>query len=173
MRTVNYNLIIGCVFSLALIACHSNEENIKGGAVTEGTATLTDFSWLEGTWVDTITFGFKLPPQHVFEEWKVYKDSISGLGYYVQGDDKFVSESFSIVKTETQIVYVARPKNEAVVGFPFKGLVEGQYVFENKAHDFPQKIAYQPFGKDSLHIYLEGITNTVTRKVKMRYFKVN
>jgi hypothetical protein len=167
------NIFTTGVILLFVAACAPTEINTEPIEIDESSATLQDFTWLEGTWVDTLTFGFKLPPQHVYEEWQVYTDSISGVGFYVQGEDKTVTETFSIVKTETQIVYVARPKKQPIVGFPFKGIVDGQYIFENKAHDFPQKIAYQPFGTDSLHIFLEGITNTVVRKVKMRYFKVN
>jgi hypothetical protein len=170
---MKFNKLVALVFACTVVACASNDDTKVINEVSESSATLEDFSWLEGTWVDTITFGFKLPPQHVYEEWHVYADSVSGVGYYTQGDDKIFSESFSIVKTDKQIVYVARPKKQAVVGFAFKGIADGQYIFENKAHDFPQKMAYHPFGNDSLHIYLEGITNTVARKVKMRYFKVN
>jgi hypothetical protein len=170
---MNCKIILLILLSSVLIACTPDIDTIDRNELNENSATLNDFSWLEGTWVDTITFGFKQPPLHVYEEWHIYPDSVSGVGYYEQGEDNFITESFSIVKTEKQVVYVARPAKEAVVGFPFKGVVEGQYIFENKAHDFPQKIAYQPFGKDSLHIYLEGITNTVSRKVKLRYFKIN
>jgi hypothetical protein len=126
---------------------------------------------MEGIWIDSKTFGFKTPPQLIVEEWKIYPDSMSGKGYFVKGADTTLSELLSLIKTDDKVVYVARPAGQPVIGFPFKGIDHDQYLFENKAHDFPQKIGYHPKSKDSLDIYLEGISNGMSRKIKYTFVK--
>jgi len=156
---------------LLATSCENPEANKEKIANNPKEATLEDFHWIEGKWIDSKTFGFKSPPQIIVEEWKVFPDSISGKGYFIKGTDTTLTELLSIVKTDDQIVYVARPIGQAVIGFPFKGIDQNQYLFENKSHDFPQKIGYHPKGTDSLDIYMVGITNGFERKLKYTFAK--
>jgi hypothetical protein len=153
------------------ISCGNKQDNKDLIANNPNNAELEDFHWLEGTWEDSKTFGFKTPPQIFVEEWKVYPDSMSGKGYYIKGSDTTLIELLSLIKTDDQVVYVARPLGQPIIGFPFKGIDQDQYLFENKAHDFPQKIGYHPKSKDSLDIYLEGISNGMNRKIKYTFVK--
>lgn len=165
------SIFICSAVALSLISCQNEQDKKELIANNPGNATLEDFHWMEGTWEDSKTFGFKTPPQIIIEEWKIYPDSLSGRGYYVKGADTTLSELLSLIKTDNQVVYVARPVGQPVIGFPFKGIDQDQYLFENKAHDFPQKIGYHPKNNDSLDIYLDGISNGINRKLKYTFVK--
>lgn len=43
------------------------------------------------------------------------------------------------------------------------------YVFENKIHDFPQRIIYQNQGKEDLLAWIEGEFNGKMRKSAFKY----
>ena len=131
--------------------------------------TLEPMIWLEGTWKDEATFGFKQPPQYLYETWKVYPDSISGIGYNVQGTDTSITERIAIMVVNDKLTYVARPNNQAMVTFTITSSANNEWVFENKANDFPQKLIYKKLPNDSLSVTLEGIQNTIERSIELKY----
>lgn len=158
------------MLSIAVVACGSSEETEESVALNVN-STLEQVLWLEGTWVDETTFGFKQPPQHLHETWKVYSDSISGVGYNVQGMDTSITERIAIMIVNDKLTYVARPKNQALVTFTVTSASTSQWVFENKANDFPQKLIYKKLPNDSMSVTLEGIQNTMERSIELKYRK--
>lgn len=132
---------------------------------------LQPMGWLEGTWNDGSTFGFKDPPQHIMETWKAYPDSLSGYGFRVQGSDTTITEWITIMVVNDKLTYVARPKGQAMVSFTLIESDNFHWVFENKANDFPQKLTYNKLQNDSMTVILEGIHNTLAHSVTFRYNK--
>ena len=131
-------LLIALIFT----SCSSGsaDEN-EGGLDIDN--NLEPMLWIEGTWVDEATFGFKQPPQHLYETWKVYPDSISGIGYNVQGQDTNITERIALMVVNDKLTYVAKPNNQAMVTFTLTSSSSSEWVFENKANDFPQKLIYK------------------------------
>lgn len=151
-------------------SCLSDESGNDSGD-EKVNATLEPVIWLEGTWVNESTFGFKQPPQHLFERWEVYPDSISGIGYNVQGEDTAITERIAIMVVNNKLTYVARPNNQAMVTFTLTYSSSNEWIFENKANDFPQKLIYKKLPNDSLLVTLEGIQNTIERSIDLPYKK--
>lgn len=52
--------------------------------------------------------------------------------------------------------YVAKPSRQAEAAFPIKSISDGEVVFENPQHDFPQRIIYKRDGADGLKARIEG-----------------
>jgi len=55
------------------------------------------------------------------------------------------------------------------VTFTITSSANNEWVFENKANDFPQKLIYKKLPNDSLSVTLEGIQNTIERSIELKY----
>lgn len=167
---MTWKIITAILLATFFISCASEEaEGTEQDVQVDN--TLQPMIWIEGTWVDTKTFGFKQPPQHLYETWTVYPDSISGVGYNIQGADTNVTERIALMVVNDKLTYVARPNNQAMVTFTLSASSSDTWVFENKANDFPQKLIYHKLPNDSLSVTLEGIQNTIERSIELKYEK--
>jgi hypothetical protein len=52
--------------------------------------------------------------------------------------------------------YIALPSRQAETAFPLAAATDTSLVFENLAHDFPQRIGYSRFGDERLIAWIEG-----------------
>lgn len=106
-------------------------------------------SW-QGTDVNTVVFN---------ESWKREGKSFVGFGCSMSPDgDTLFKENLKIDLVEGVPYYIVTipPKKEPVL---FK-LVQGDdhnAIFENREHDFPQRISYMLQTNNSLKVRLEGI----------------
>lgn len=154
---------------LMLGSCSSEPEN--DSSEESKVANVESVRFLEGTWVDRKTFGFKQPPQYVLEKWTSYPDSLSGAGYSVTGTDTVLMEYVSIQMINDKLTYIARPKGQSMVSFTLIESGNGKFIFENKANDYPQKLTYQKQENDSLSITLDGVANGIDRSITFKYEK--
>ena len=83
---------------------------------------------------------------------------IVGMTRYVRGSRAVDFEFTTIERTDTSLVMVPRPKGVKSVAFAIKELADGRAVFENAAHDFPQRISYRRSDTGSLVARIEGTT---------------
>jgi len=73
------------------------------------------------------------------------------------GEKRMVSYEFlRIQATPEGIVYFASPSGAAVTPFKLAELGENRVVFENRQHDFPQRILYWTDSAGALHARIEG-----------------
>jgi len=152
---------------ILLSSCGS--ENDATDATENEVANIESVRFLEGTWVDRKTFGFKQPPNYIVEKWNSYPDSLSGAGYSVTGTDTVLMEYISIQMINDKLTYIARPKGQSMVSFTLIENGNGKFVFENKANDYPQKLTYQKMQNDSLSITLDGVANGIERSITFKY----
>jgi hypothetical protein len=115
--------------------------------------SLEKFDWIIDNWIagdeNSITR----------ERWTKESDTIlRGKSYTIKSGDTVFSEQLSIEKRGDGIYYVAVVKhNPGPVDFKLTLLSERKAVFENPAHDFPQKITYIHEYDGSLFAQIEGI----------------
>jgi hypothetical protein len=147
-----------CLLSvLGLLACNSKNEK----------KPLEDLGKLQGVWIMQTEEGM------IHEVWKSANDSLmQGLGYLVNGKDTMVLEQVDISAAGNQVRYVVTtPQNNDKVAFTLKQPVDSVYVFENTAHDFPQRVIYRlPVG-DSLHASIEGNTPAGQKRADYHFVK--
>ena len=121
---------------------------------------LDSFSWLAGKWVgkyDTIP---------IFEQWKPAEGNIMrGRGGVLDGRDTTFAETIQLEKRDDGLYYVAIVKgNPGPVDFKFTGFKKDTAVFENPAHDFPQRVLYFRNSDGTLYACVDG-------KFKGKYVK--
>ena len=114
-------------------------------------AGLDDLGWLTGSWKRIAGTGF------VFENWhKVSENTFEGVGLKVVDDDTTVLERLRLEQFGAEIFYVAKvDHNELPVAFKLVKKSENQWVFENLAHDFPQRITYTRESDKAINVRVE------------------
>lgn len=112
----------------------------------------------------------------IYEEWQVTStNKLSGRSYRINNSDTIVMERIELYREGNDIVYspaVSNQNNQQPVPFKLISITDGRYVFENKEHDFPQRIIYQLVSKDAVHARIEGIRNGQERGSDFRYSRV-
>ncbi len=152
-----YRFVILAVTALALLLAAGSLQCGDSSAVVD--ADPTSFEWLSGMWV------METPDGLIVETWG--KDSnwvYHGTGLTIKGGNRVSIEKMRIQSVkDSGMVFVADvPHNKSEVTFK---LVKGgdasmRFVFENLAHDFPQRVIYQlKADGDSLLARVEGMMN--------------
>ena len=113
--------------------------------------------WLIGTWQ------MKTARGNIYENWKrTNKYELSGKSYMLKEKDTVTFETMKLVQKGDSLFYIPTVKGqnqELPVRFAKKSITNGQLVFENLAHDFPQLISYRRIGQDSLVAEIAGKKN--------------
>ncbi len=80
-----------------------------------------------------------------------------GMGRTVRNGKMLDFEFFQIRETAPgKLAYIAQPGGAAPTTFHLIRDDAGEFVFENPAHDFPQRIIYRRVGDTGLHARIEG-----------------
>lgn len=112
----------------------------------------------------------------MYEEWKVTAaDKLSGKSYRLNNADTVVLEQVELFLKDGSIVYspiVRNQNNGQAVPFKLKENADNKYVFENKEHDFPQRIIYQLVSQDAMRARIEGMLNGKERGSDFVYSRV-
>jgi len=116
--------------------------------------TIDALAWMAGAWSGTAR-GIEME-----EQWTVPKGS-SMIGMH-RDVGKGRTLGFEFLRIEQQgdtIVYLSMPNGRSpATPFPLKEVTGTRVVFENPAHDFPQRIIYWKDGAD-LCARIEGTNN--------------
>ena len=94
-----------------------------------------------------------------------------GVSRTVRGDSTVAWEHLRIFRRGGRLVYGALPSGQRYAEFTATEASDTLVVFENPAHDFPQRILYRPAG-DSLHARIGGPHDGETRGVDFRFARV-
>jgi hypothetical protein len=113
--------------------------------------------WVLGTW--KINAGTNI----IVEEWKMSNDStLTGKSYFLRnGTDTIPQETIDITFRNEVWYYIPTVKNQNnAQPVPFKVIFlrGSEFICENPAHDFPQRIAYRRI-KNQLFASIEGNRN--------------
>jgi hypothetical protein len=113
--------------------------------------SLDDFGWLSGCWEGRVR-------DAVIEEiWsKPGGMSMLGLGRTVKENRTVSFEFMQIREDNGTLVFLPQPQGGTRVPFPLKDFLEGKVTFENKEHDFPQRVIYERKGPGLLLASIEG-----------------
>jgi hypothetical protein len=113
-----------------------------------------------------------------YEDWK-QKDNATLIGksYYLSGKDTVITEYHELVVKGDELFYMANPKNQnnhdQPVPFKLVSSENGVMVFENKAHDFPQRVVYHITpGSGKVLAWIQGDINGMAKKMEFPYTKL-
>jgi len=88
-------------------------------------------------------------------------------------DGKLVEhESVVLREKGDHLEYEAHPSGQPQAVFVSKELTTDRVVFENLAHDFPQRVGYQRRGDATLLAWVEGTDNGRPRRIEFPYRRV-
>jgi Domain of unknown function (DUF6265) len=122
-------------------------------------------AWLQGCWQAVSA------DQTVEEQWMAPRGgSMVGSGRTVRGDTLTEYELVVIRERGEGLVYVAHPSGQPSAEFASSSVSEGRVVFENPAHDFPQRIGYERRG-NSLQAWVEGTKDGRSRRIEFAYLR--
>ena len=153
MRIVSLNLLsfAACVLSCAM--AYAQPPRVSA------------LEWLSGTWVQASG------EEHVTEAWLGPGNGTmvaANLTVGARGRRSF--EFLRIADTEEGFSYYASPGGRASVEFKLKEIADRRVVFENAAHDFPQRVLYWREGEE-LVARIEGTVGGRQRHRSWRYKK--
>jgi hypothetical protein len=119
------------------------------GAVS---GSVADLGWLEGCWSGE-DGGVAME-----EHWtSAAGGALLGMHKDVQ-DGRMVAFEFPriVVVPEKGVCYLANPNDEGVTSFCAIEIAPRRAVFENRSHDYPQRVLYWRTDDDRLHARIEG-----------------
>lgn len=132
-------------------------------------ADLSQLYWILGKW--------QINESNNFEEWeKVSDDLYRGKGYETRKNDTLLTETINIVQRGKEVFYIptVTNQNEAQpVEFKLVSTSATELIFENKNHDFPQRIIYIKNGERQIDARIEGEREGRFSKVIFQLKKVN
>ena len=132
------------------------------GASIAATPTADDFAWLSGHWClvsgDEFTEEHWLPPRG---------NLMLGVSHTVRGG-KTTSFEFMRIEFGAQIQFIAQPRGQPPTVFRLTASGDGWARFENREHDFPQRIEYRRTGT-GLHAEIAGPGKNGEQVVPYKY----
>ena len=115
---------------------------------------IEQFNWLNGLWQGTSGEG-KLE-----ETWQKKSEYLlEGQGYYILNEDTVVREYMRFEKINQYWCFIAVINEKPPILFHLIENGPEKWVFENKEHDFPQRVVYSKTNNGTLLAWIEGISN--------------
>jgi Domain of unknown function (DUF6265) len=132
------------------------------GPVRANAEELGRLQWLAGCWAAaTAEAGSG-------EHWMAPAGgSMLGMSRTVKGG-RTVAHEFMQIRplADGRLAFIAEPSGQRRTEFPLKSLTDAEAVFENPAHDFPQRVAYKLAAPDALQARIEGQRNGRERVIE-------
>jgi hypothetical protein len=124
------------------------------GSAPAGVAQL---QWISGCW------SLARPDGMTEEHWmKPAGGTMLGMSRTVRGGRTTEHEFLQIRDVGGKLSYIAKPSGQAETTFPLLRASDTEVVFENPAHDFPQRIIYKKTA-DGVTARVEGTMNGQAR----------
>ena len=123
--------------------------------------SVNDLKWLAGCWASV---GGETGSG---EQWSLPAGgTLLGVSRTVH-DGKTVAHEFMQIRTTEagEIELIAQPSGQAGGSFPMRSLSADEVVFENPAHDFPQRVIYHLKSPGNIEARIEGHVEDVARTV--------
>ena len=141
------------VFVFATISACKNPNNSDGSEVSKNYEQIDELNWILGKWTNEFT------PEFSQEAWRKKNDSTYTAFSFttVRGDTVF-AENMTLQQNGKNLGLTVQTVNSKDIPVTFTRIPSkiGQFVFENKNNDFPQRIIYTHPAADSLHAWIEG-----------------
>ena len=112
---------------------------------------LNGLAWLSGCWEG------RQGEAIIEEAWsKPRGDSMVGFGRTVKDGKTTAFEFMQVREANRSLTYMPQPGGGTRVNFPLKDSFGERFTFENKEHDFPQRVIYERKGPGLLLAAIEG-----------------
>ena len=142
---------------------------ISSTAAAQTVTKLSDLGWMSGCW----ELNDEKRGMLISEMWmKPSGNAMMGVGRTIKSGKLVDFEFLRIVEDANGIAYISRPsENKEDASFKMIRSSTGEVVFENAAHDFPQRIIYKGSG-EKMTARIEGLTNGKLKGIDFPYARV-
>lgn len=114
--------------------------------------SVAQVGWIAGCW--ELSAGSR----RIDEQWMAPRAGLMlGVSRTVVGDSLREYEQVALFARGGRLVYAATPARQAPAEFESIAVSDSAVIFENPAHDFPQRVIYRRHGADSLVARVEGL----------------
>ncbi len=107
------------------------------------------------------------------EKWeKQFNKKLTGETFYINGNEEESQEKIDLVLSAGRIYYssiVSGQNDGESIPFTLIGMDKNKFIFENKEHDFPQRIIYELRSPNELVASIEGDTDNGFKKIEYKY----
>ena len=147
---------IGCLLLAIILGIGTNAGQKSG---------VDQLDWFSGCWVSDDG------KERIEEQWmKPGGQSMMGMSRTIAGGKTVFTEHIQIRERDGQLAYiVALGMGAKPVVFKQTKIRDGEVVFENPVHDFPQRIIYRRESEDKLFARIEGKEKGVEKGMDYRY----
>lgn len=117
--------------------------------------------WLQGCWAaDGADAGS-------VEQWtSAAAGTMLGMSRTVRGGKVRAFEFMQLREDQPgKLTFTAQPSGQAPTTFSLLRESENEFVFENLAHDFPQRVIYRRAGENALHARIEGMSKGAVKGI--------
>jgi hypothetical protein len=128
---------------------------------------LADLAWLAGCW-----HAAEGDPGTI-EQWTpLAGNSLLGVSRTVDAGRTVLFEFMRIAPDEAgRITFFAQPRGIAPTGFPAVSTTRTEVVFENTAHDFPQRVVYRFEAPATLRAHIEGVVDGKSQRIDYHFVR--
>lgn len=143
---------------------------LLSGLVTHAQWTKKNFQELDklkGSWV------MNIPKLSMTENWNKKSDTLwEGASYRNQKGEMALEETVQLVFNKGSIQYIVRTQGTGEpVAFTLSSHEGNKFIFENKEHDFPQRIIYHFRDGQHLDAAIEGNTSKGFKQIDFPFVK--
>ena len=152
--------------AVALLGVLAESLGAEARSAKAAQLTIDRVAWMHGCWKMTT------PQSIVEEQWMAPRGgTMIGVGRTVRGE-RTTDYEFVVLKEQNgQLTYEAHPAGQAPAVFVAREAGADSVVFENAAHDFPQRVGYRRSGT-GLVGWIEGTQNGKSRRIEFSYTRV-
>ena len=120
-------------------------------------------AWMTGTWTQNKN------GEIVQESWLGPKGKMMAAVNLTSSAKRTSFEFLRIVETPAGLAYLASPGGKTPVEFKLKEITDKRVVFENPAHDFPQRVMYWIEPDGAMIARIEGTVAEKLRGMQWRF----
>jgi hypothetical protein len=158
---INVFFIISLCFFLS--ACSFNNKEHRN--------EIDNLEWLIGDWKNISN------EMEMYESWEMESDTVFyGESFVLVNSDTVFFETMLLEQNGNDLLLTPTTMNQNdrnPIVFKLISSVNGEFVFENKEHDFPQRIVYSNPKPDSIFAYIEGTQGGEYRKSEFPFKRVS
>ncbi len=109
----------------------------------------------------------------IYEEWKVVEETeLVGKSYSADNGVDKISEILYLKKFGDQWAYVAVPEGQNISLFALVEYTPKKFIFENKEHDFPNRISYEFHKGGKLTAAIEGEVDGEFKRIEFSFMLI-
>lgn len=153
--------------SVLIIILFALQQNVNA----QQNNSIKQFEFMLGNWQMKNSSG------SITETWKKTKTGMFGQSYrYGKEEKPILTESIELKLIDNVFNFSVtgfEEGNKGITIFKLVSTKDQTFVFENKLHDFPQRIVYQQKDKNNLLAWIEGVNNGKEMKMSFPYQRKN